>query len=70
MEDQEYPAEKIASVPTMAQRSGDFSDTRDNQNRLITIYDPLTGRQEGAFLPIALTTSRKRSWSSIQRRTL
>lgn len=45
-EDQEYPAEKIASVPTLAQRTGDFSDTRDNQNRLITIYDPLTGRNE------------------------
>src|SRR4030095_14696463 len=45
-EDQEYPGEKIASVPTKAQRLGDFSDTRDNQNRLITIYDPLTGRNE------------------------
>ena len=29
-EDQEYPSEKVASVPTAAQRSGDFSDTRDN----------------------------------------
>jgi hypothetical protein len=45
-EDQEYPAEKIASVPTAAQRNGDFSDTRDNSNRLITIYDPLTGRAD------------------------
>src|SRR5262245_60231123 len=45
-EDQEYPGEKIASVPTKAQRIGDFSDTFDNQNRLITIYDPLTGRNE------------------------
>jgi len=45
-EDQEYPSEKIASVPTAAQRKGDFSDTRDNSNRLITIYDPLTGRND------------------------
>jgi len=43
---QEYPGEKIASVPTAAQRNGDFSDTRDNSNRLITIYDPLTGRAD------------------------
>jgi hypothetical protein len=42
-EDQEYPAEKIASVPTAAQRTGDFSSTFDNSNRLITIYDPTTG---------------------------
>ena len=45
-EDQEYPSEKVASVPTAAQRKGDFSDTRDNSNRLITIYDPLTGRAD------------------------
>src|SRR5882757_1614184 len=42
-EDQEYPGEKVASVPTAAQRNGDFSDTRDNSGRLITIYDPKTG---------------------------
>src|SRR4051812_22514130 len=45
-EDQEYPSEKVASVPTAAQRKGDFSDTRDNSNRLITIYDPQTGRND------------------------
>ena len=45
-EDQEYPSEKVASVPTAAQRKGDFSDTRDNSNRLITIYDPLTGKAD------------------------
>src|SRR5215831_6336605 len=45
-EDQEYPSEKVASVPTAAQRKGDFSDTRDNSGRLITIYDPLTGRAD------------------------
>src|SRR5215471_5326614 len=45
-EDQEYPAEKVASVPTAAQRKGDFSSTFDNAGRLITIYDPLTGRAD------------------------
>ena len=45
-EDQEYPSEKVASVPTQLQRAGDFSKTFDNSNRLITIYDPLTGRFE------------------------
>jgi Carboxypeptidase regulatory-like domain len=45
-EDQEYPSEKVASVPTAAQREGNFSDTRDNAGRLITIYDPLTGRAD------------------------
>lgn len=29
-------------VPTMAMRNGDFSNLRDSQGRLITIYDPLT----------------------------
>src|SRR3954454_9058287 len=47
-EDQEYPSEKVASVPTQAQRQGDFSATRDNQGRAITIYDPQTGRFEGS----------------------
>src|SRR4051794_35186325 len=42
-EDQEYPGEKVASVPTPDQRRGDFSTTFDNAGRLITIYDPLTG---------------------------
>jgi Carboxypeptidase regulatory-like domain len=30
------------SVPTEAMRNGDFSDLRDSQGRLISIYDPLT----------------------------
>ena len=47
-EDQEYPSEKVASVPTLAQRKGDFSDTRDNSNRLITIYDPLSGKADAS----------------------
>jgi hypothetical protein len=43
-ENQEYPSERISSVPTLAQRKGDFSDTRDNAGNLIAIYDPVTGR--------------------------
>jgi hypothetical protein len=42
-EDQEYPGEKVASVPTPAQRKGDFTSTLDNAGRMYTIYDPLTG---------------------------
>ena len=42
------PREKVASVPTPAQRKGDFSDTRDNAGRLITIYDPLTGKADAS----------------------
>jgi hypothetical protein len=45
-EDQEYPAEKVASVPTAQQRAGDFSNTLDNSGRLISIYDPLTGKAD------------------------
>jgi len=43
---QQFPSESFASVPTLDQRRGDFSRTFDNANRLITIYDPLTGRLE------------------------
>jgi hypothetical protein len=43
-----FPNESITSVPTVAQKSGDFSRTLDNSGRLMPIYDPLTGRQEGA----------------------
>jgi hypothetical protein len=34
------------TVPDAAQLSGDFSNLRDAQGRLITIYDPATGRLE------------------------
>lgn len=34
----------LSSVPTLAQRSGDFSQTFNNQGRLIPIYDPASGR--------------------------
>ncbi len=32
------------TVPTLRERDGDFSNTRDGQNLLITIYDPATTR--------------------------
>ena len=47
-EDLHFPNESITSVPTVAQKSGDFSRTFDNAGRLMPIYDPATGRQEGA----------------------
>jgi hypothetical protein len=34
----------VTSVPTMAQRSGDFSQTFNSAGKLITIYDPSTGK--------------------------
>ncbi|MPY86318.1 MAG: hypothetical protein GEU99_00170 [Luteitalea sp.] len=41
---QEFPQTLISTVPTMAQRAGDFSETRDAQGRRIVIYDALTTR--------------------------
>jgi hypothetical protein len=38
------PFASVASVPTMAQRSGDFSQTFNSSGKLITIYDPSTGQ--------------------------
>jgi hypothetical protein len=35
------------TVPDEAQLRGDFSNLRDAQGRLITVYDPATGRLEG-----------------------
>ena len=43
-----YPDESITSVPTVLQKRGDFSRTFDNAGRLMTIYDPSTGRADGA----------------------
>jgi hypothetical protein len=37
------PAAQFSSVPTAAMRNGDFSNLRDAQGRLITVYDPATG---------------------------
>jgi hypothetical protein len=34
----------VTSVPTEAQRNGDFSQTRTSTGALITVYDPSTGR--------------------------
>src|SRR5438128_3296996 len=36
------------TVPDAAQLRGDFSNLRDAQGRLITIYDPATGRLDGS----------------------
>jgi hypothetical protein len=38
------PAPLFSTVPTEAMRRGDFSGLVDTQGRLITIYDPATGR--------------------------
>jgi hypothetical protein len=38
------PAAQFSTVPTDAMRRGDFSGLVDAQGRLITIYDPATGR--------------------------
>ncbi|MGH9666244.1 MAG: hypothetical protein ACRD9L_17595, partial [Bryobacteraceae bacterium] len=33
----------VSSVPTLAQRNGDFSQTSNNAGQLMPVYDPLTG---------------------------
>jgi hypothetical protein len=40
------PDNVIGTVPTLRQRGGDFSDTRNSAGQLITIYDPLTTRPD------------------------
>jgi hypothetical protein len=42
--DNTIPRSRIASVPSLAQRSGDFSRTFNNAGQLNPIYDPATGR--------------------------
>lgn len=42
------PDNVIATVPTLKQRRGDFSDTRTGTGQLVTIYDPLTTRPNPA----------------------
>ena len=42
------PDNLIRTVPTLLQRSGDFSQTRTSSGQLITIYDPLTTRPNPA----------------------
>ncbi len=41
--DATIPRSQVSSVPTLAQRSGDFSQTFNNAGQLMTIYDPMTG---------------------------
>jgi hypothetical protein len=38
----------VGTLPTAAQRSGDFSQTLTNDGRLIVIHDPFTTRPQGA----------------------
>ncbi len=47
-EDTYYPSESISSVPSTEQRRGDFSKTFDNNGAIFSIFDPLSGRFEGA----------------------
>jgi hypothetical protein len=42
-ENVQFPADDQASVPTVAQKSGDFSKTFNSAGKLITIYDPASG---------------------------
>src|SRR6266851_6880763 len=42
--DNTIPRSRIASVPSLAQRGGDFSRTLNNAGQLMPIYDPATGR--------------------------
>jgi hypothetical protein len=41
-----FPANDTSSVPTVAQRNGDFSKTFNNLGQLMPIYDPQTGRMD------------------------
>src|SRR5437879_13237892 len=43
--DNTIPRSRIASVPSVAQRAGDFSRTFNNAGQLMPIYDPATGRR-------------------------
>ena len=42
-QNQVFPQNDISSVPTIAQRNGDFSQTFNSAGQLMTIYDPKTG---------------------------
>jgi hypothetical protein len=49
--DNTIPRSRISSVPTLAQRSGDFSQTFNSAGQLTPIYDPTTGRNvNGAWV--------------------
>lgn len=45
--DESTPNPATLTYPSAEMLRGDFSNLRDAQGRLIAIYDPLTGRQEG-----------------------
>jgi hypothetical protein len=46
--EQRAEGEVTRSVPTAAQRTGDFQGTQDTLNRQVAIYDPLTTRAEAS----------------------
>ena len=43
-----FPTNDISSVPTLAQRAGDFSQTFSATGQLMPIYDPATGHAVGS----------------------
>ena len=51
----------LSTVPTMPQRTGDYSDLVDNAGSPVTIYDPLTTRPNPALDP-----SQPVSWDNLQ----
>ena len=56
---QRQPGPITTTVPTLAQRTGDFSQTLNSSGQLIVIYDPLTTRQQGnAFVRDAFAGNR------------
>jgi len=40
----------VLTLPTAAERAGDFSQTRNSAGQLVTIYDPLTTRTENGVI--------------------
>src|SRR5215831_6120195 len=42
-QNQVFPQNDVSSVPTIAQRSGDFSQTFNSAGQLMTVYDPDSG---------------------------
>lgn len=71
---QQFPQALISTVPTLAQRAGDFSQTRDAQGRMIVIYDPLTTRRmpNGSVMREAFSGNRipEDRWDPVARNVL
>ncbi|MEG9430996.1 carboxypeptidase regulatory-like domain-containing protein [Terriglobus sp. ADX1] len=56
-------------VPTALERNGDFSQSRDSNNNLITVYNPNTGLPfaNNTVTPSQLTTAQATNFAQIQR---